>query len=66
MCASMIGPSKASSASRIGTELGLTLDFRQSNHEGVLVDWIQEARLSADAIIINAAKVPSATAATAV
>ncbi len=22
-------------------ELGLTLDFRQSNHEGVLVDWIQ-------------------------
>lgn len=22
---------------------GFTLDFRQSNHEGVLVDWIQEA-----------------------
>jgi 3-dehydroquinate dehydratase-2 len=22
---------------------GLALDFRQSNHEGVLVDWIQEA-----------------------
>lgn len=22
---------------------GLRLDFRQSNHEGVLVDWIQEA-----------------------
>jgi 3-dehydroquinate dehydratase-2 len=36
-------------------ELGLTLDFRQSNHEGVLVDWIQEARLNADAIVINAA-----------
>ncbi|MGY2290539.1 type II 3-dehydroquinate dehydratase [Pseudomonas sp. SDO528_S397] len=36
-------------------ELGLTLEFRQSNHEGVLVDWIQEARQSADAIIINAA-----------
>ena len=36
-------------------ELGLTLDFRQSNHEGVLVDWIQEARLHADAIVINAA-----------
>jgi 3-dehydroquinate dehydratase-2 len=35
--------------------LGLSLEFRQSNHEGVLVDWIQEARLSADAIIINAA-----------
>ena len=35
--------------------LGLALDFRQSNHEGVLVDWIQEARLHADAIVINAA-----------
>ena len=23
--------------------LGLTLDFRQSNHEGVLIDWIHEA-----------------------
>lgn len=22
---------------------GLTLDFRQTNHEGVLVDWIQQA-----------------------
>ncbi|WPP01915.1 type II 3-dehydroquinate dehydratase [Pseudomonas sp. HR96] len=36
-------------------ELGLQLQFRQSNHEGVLVDWIQEARLQADAIVINAA-----------
>lgn len=35
--------------------LGLTLDFRQSNHEGVIVDWIQEARLGADGVIINAA-----------
>ena len=35
--------------------LGLTLDFRQSNHEGVLVDWIQEARLNSDALVINAA-----------
>lgn len=40
---------------RHAIELGLTLDFRQSNHEGVLVDWIQEARLNADAVIINAA-----------
>ena len=35
--------------------LGLSLEFRQSNHEGVLVDWIQEARLHSDAIVINAA-----------
>lgn len=32
-----------------------SVDFRQSNHEGVLVDAIQEARNSADAIIFNPA-----------
>ncbi len=36
-------------------ELDLAVDFRQSNHEGQLVDWIQEARETADGIIINAA-----------
>jgi 3-dehydroquinate dehydratase II len=35
--------------------LGLTLDFRQSNYEGVLVDWIQEARVKAAGLVINAA-----------
>jgi 3-dehydroquinate dehydratase II len=34
--------------------LGLGIDFRQTNHEGQLVDWIQEARESADGIILNA------------
>jgi 3-dehydroquinate dehydratase-2 len=34
--------------------LDLALDFRQSNHEGQLVDWIQEARENADGIVINA------------
>jgi 3-dehydroquinate dehydratase II len=34
--------------------LDLTIDFRQTNHEGQLVDWIQEARESADGIILNA------------
>jgi 3-dehydroquinate dehydratase II len=34
--------------------LDLAVDFRQSNHEGQLVDWIQEAREGADGIIINA------------
>jgi len=36
-------------------ELGLAVDFRQSNHEGELVDWIQAARRSHAAIIINPA-----------
>ena len=35
--------------------LGLTVDFRQSNLEGELVGWIQEAREKACGIIINAA-----------
>ncbi len=34
--------------------LDLDLDFRQSNSEGQLIDWIQEARESADGIVINA------------
>jgi 3-dehydroquinate dehydratase II len=34
--------------------LGLSVDFRQSNLEGELVTWIQEARSSHDGIIINA------------
>jgi 3-dehydroquinate dehydratase II len=34
---------------------GVVLDFRQSNHEGELIDWIQEARELADGLIINAA-----------
>ena len=34
--------------------LKLTLDIRQSNHEGVLVDWLNEALAKASAVIINA------------
>ncbi len=33
--------------------LGLGIDFRQTNHEGQLVDWIQEARTAAG-IVLNA------------
>jgi 3-dehydroquinate dehydratase-2 len=35
--------------------LGLELDFRQSNIEGELVSWIQEAKGKAAGIVINAA-----------
>ncbi len=35
--------------------LKLALDFRQSNHEGELVEWIQAARRTASGIVINAA-----------
>ena len=36
--------------------LGVEVDIRQSNHEGHLVDWIQEAQAKgAKAVILNAA-----------
>ena len=38
-----------------GARLGLAIDFRQSNVEGELVSWIQEARSAACGLIINAA-----------
>lgn len=34
--------------------LGLAIDFRQSNVEGELVNWIQESRAKAQGIILNA------------
>ncbi|MFC5069006.1 type II 3-dehydroquinate dehydratase [Flaviflagellibacter deserti] len=38
-----------------GKALGFLVDFRQTNIEGVLVDWIQEARTKAKGIVINPA-----------
>ena len=36
-------------------ELGLAIDMRQTNHEGVLVDWLHEAReVEAKAVLLNA------------
>jgi 3-dehydroquinate dehydratase-2 len=36
-------------------QLGLALEFRQSNSEGVLIDWIHEAIGAASGIVINPA-----------
>ena len=36
-------------------QLGVTAEFRQSNIEGELVDWIHEARGAYDVIVLNAA-----------
>jgi 3-dehydroquinate dehydratase II len=40
---------------RVAGELRLACEFRQSNHEGVLVDWVQEARERSAAVVINPA-----------
>ena len=39
----------------LADDLHLTCDFRQTNHEGVMVDWIQEAFEKDAAVIINPA-----------
>jgi len=39
----------------LAAQLGLACDFRQTNHEGVLVDWIQEAFEADAAVVINPA-----------
>jgi 3-dehydroquinate dehydratase II len=36
-------------------DLGHDIDFRQSNDEGKLVDWLQEARTGAVGVVINPA-----------
>jgi 3-dehydroquinate dehydratase-2 len=39
----------------LASELGLSCDFRQTNHEGVMVDWLHEAFESDAAVVINPA-----------
>jgi len=49
-------PTSRSFAARQRSDNGLTIEFRQSNHEGVIVDSIQEARAKkAAGLIINPA-----------
>ena len=42
-------------ATALAQELGFTLDAKQSNHEGQLVGWVQAARDTSVAIVINPA-----------
>lgn len=39
----------------LAQQLGLACEFRQTNHEGVLVDWLQEAATRDAALVINPA-----------
>ena len=45
----------AARCASVAKGLGLTSDLRQSNHEGQIIDWIQEVRQSSAGIIINPA-----------
>ena len=40
---------------RVGAELKIEVEFRQSNHEGELVDWIGQTPGHFDGIVINPA-----------
>ena len=53
----------ADKVSDLAEELGLALKALQSNHEGQLVDWIQEARGTSAAIIIRMASASGSPAA---
>jgi 3-dehydroquinate dehydratase-2 len=44
----------AADCRQAAASLAIEVDFRQSNHEGALVDWIQEAAEKAQGIVLNA------------
>ena len=37
----------------LATELGATVECRQSNQEGLLIDWLHDARDSFDGVVLN-------------
>ena len=37
-----------------GRALGFAVDLRQTNHDGVLIDWIQEAHTASVGVVLNA------------
>ena len=39
----------------VAADCGVEVEVRQTNHEGVIVDWIQGCRGKFDALVINAA-----------
>ena len=41
--------------SQVAADCGVDVEVRQTNHEGVIVDWIQECRGKFDALVLNAA-----------
>jgi 3-dehydroquinate dehydratase-2 len=45
----------AEGCASVAEELGLTIRFHQSNHEGQIIDWIHQARSDGAGIIINPA-----------
>jgi 3-dehydroquinate dehydratase-2 len=48
-----LGDIEVACAERADT-LGLAIDFRQSNHEGELIDWLHDAVDAASGVIVNA------------
>jgi 3-dehydroquinate dehydratase-2 len=44
----------AADCRKTAASLSIEVEFRQSNHEGALVDWIQEAGEKAQGIVLNA------------
>lgn len=40
---------------RVGDQLGLDVDVRQTDHEGVMIGWLHEAADTATPVVLNAA-----------